>query len=353
MISINKLIFNILLISFTCYGIEITITKEDGKLFLITNKCEDIENDLKSLKQWTQQLNQACTYIINSEQNNCKVDITQCVPNHILKYQGVLPDVCGPNCWNLALVMNDLLPGLRYTTPEEISSVMDSPMCRKLNMNEKRFPGDIGLIRQYQNSKRREIHAFVYISENLAYSKNGWQLINPYQLQSLEHVEKFYQLPDDEYCKKNRMISNYECSKFTEYYRCISHKKYLEDNKDKISPELFNFYENLDKVECNISGLLFEFDLASQEYLKLTIDIYLGLSKYLFDQLKSIDQLNQNDRELIKLLRPRLTALKSSIKDLMNKTPFYQYEYKEIRYGLLELQVLLDQSIELLKSNSF
>lgn len=124
----------------------------------------------------------------------CEADITPCVPGLVSRYQGVYPRAVGPNCWNLALVNSGILPGLRYTTEQEMSFYLHSPMCRKLQDQERRA-GDIASIAKKSESQHQEIHAFIYISDDIAYSKNGSAGDDPFGLQPMKDILSLYGAP--------------------------------------------------------------------------------------------------------------------------------------------------------------
>ncbi len=58
--------------------------------------------------------------------------MSQCLPKQILSFYGYHNQLPGPNCFNLALMMAGLVPGLRYTDPHEISETLSSPLCQEL-----------------------------------------------------------------------------------------------------------------------------------------------------------------------------------------------------------------------------
>jgi len=104
------------------------------------------------------------------------------------------PAFDGPNCWNAALKAVRILPHFRFTNAREMYFYSKSPLCYPIEPSEKQ-PGDIGLIRAEQVAGPGEFHAFVMVSENGVYSKNGMKQSTPYVYWTLDAVLRFYTSP--------------------------------------------------------------------------------------------------------------------------------------------------------------
>jgi hypothetical protein len=179
------------------------IVRNENKVLLRDTSCYKVREMASTLLAWTKNIGEDknCTPLTNAKMSvesggACELEITQCIPDHVAEFQGVHPRFYGPNCWNLALVMKKILPNLRYTTPEEMAFYMRPPLCRQLKNDEKKIPGDLGAIRDVYEKNAIESHGFIYISENMAYSKNGYSNEQPYSLQKLENVYKVYGVPN-------------------------------------------------------------------------------------------------------------------------------------------------------------
>ncbi len=90
--------------------------------------------------------------------------------------------IVGPNCWNTALhaagVISDLV---RYFTPEEFFVYINSPFSSPVRQDQTQR-GDIGAYRLYEDSisnSGAEVHGFVLLDNNMAYSKRNGEA--PYE----------------------------------------------------------------------------------------------------------------------------------------------------------------------------
>jgi hypothetical protein len=104
------------------------------------------------------------------------------------------PAFDGPNCWNAALKAVRILPHFRYSNAREMNFYSKSPLCYQIDASEKQI-GDIGLIRADQVAGPGEYHAFVMVTENGVYSKNGMKQTTSYVYWSLEAVLRWYTSP--------------------------------------------------------------------------------------------------------------------------------------------------------------
>lgn len=220
------------------HGLE--VQKVKNKFFLSDSTCERPIETVGHLEKWGQSTlksMKACDLkklqtFEDEKTGDCKVDISNCLPDHVLKFQGISPENSGPNCWNLALVMKGILPNLRYTPPEEMAYYMRPPLCRQISNHEKKIPGDVGAIRLSQPEGVQEYHGFIYISDDLAYSKNGFSKMSPYSLQPLENVLKIYNVSKEKECRRNEIDTQSNCKVATSYFRCISMEEYLASHSD-------------------------------------------------------------------------------------------------------------------------
>jgi len=166
----------------------------NGRLVMSTG-CSEIEEDLQAIQGWTQGLeNRQCTLPATQDTGGglCTADVTDCVPEHVRRYQSLSSGTNGPNCFNLALVMGGLVPMLRATSNEEWEFYLNSPMCSALPEGEAPQAGDLGAIASRNTSNTNAIHGFMYVSDRMVFSKNGTELRSPYALQTREAMENTY-----------------------------------------------------------------------------------------------------------------------------------------------------------------
>lgn len=304
----------VLLLVFPAQGFE--ISKQSGKLIL-SGACEEGKSIYSSLAKWSNQVKtgKSCdpASVAGQSGGNCNLDITDCVPEHVVKYHGASSQTDGPNCWNLSLVMSNILPAMRYSTPEEMNFYMRPPLCRALNDNEKREPGDIGAIRQISGfGKHEEHHGFIYIDEKIAYSKNGFSSMAPYELQTLDKVYATYDVPSMAGCRQNRINDkSSHCGKAVSFYRCDSMESYLQKNPN-IPDQVRDSFKNMEAAENCMQEVLFKGEVLGSEARKNLRDTGMALVEYLKDAKNKpeVTKLKADERDfLLGSLQMRLAAL--------------------------------------------
>lgn len=342
--------------AFGVKSLAFEIQRQNDRLNL-KGSCKEVSEIAESLAKWTLNTGEDKTCPIGSFKpksgllswSDCNFDITDCVPNHVLKYEGVRSKNEGPNCWNLALVMKGVLPALRYSTPEEITFFLNSPLCRQLKHGEDRLPGDVGALRVVKEGQEVEHHGFIYISDKISYSKNGASVTSPYKLQSLEKVYRVYHVGKAEECRSNEInIRSESCGAVTTYYRCSSPKDFINENSET-RKELSSVVRNLDVVESCVHDRVFR-GLKVPTLTENIGDITKILATYLDDQMTKVDPLNPFDEEksfFVVALQLRLSALLQQLDLAGEKIDALSVE----RYGSLSQAVKKFVNIKSLKNN--
>lgn len=294
----------LLLISFQSWALEIV---PYGKVIeLSSQSCDETQSIVKTLESWTKK---KCKVL-----EGCKYDIRECVPEHIAGVVGKYSGFDGPNCWNLALVMKGILPGLRFSTRDEMAFYMNSPLCRNLEPNEERKPGDIGAIRELVNKKTYEFHGFIYISDKLAFSKNGETYESSFDLQTLNNVYASYQISGNEKCHGNRVDINSNCMNATSYFRCESLDDYLSKRKP-ISMELSKLVQNTSTFEkCIMEPFLVDSKPLSENAAESIIDISKALVEYTEEQMKKNSGLSDEEKFILTSLDLRMRSISEQFK---------------------------------------
>lgn len=321
-----KYVLALLLVGFQALAFDV---HREGDRLTLRGECNEGGNLVKALSVWSDRAATGKQCSPTSQNDGlspyCKYDITSCVPEHVVKYQGANPKSDGPNCWNLSLVMSQILPSLRYSTPEEMQFYMQPPLCRQLSDGEKREPGDVGAIRHHMGSnKAAEYHGFIYISEKIAYSKNGASKYSPYSLQSLEDVYKAYDVPRLEGCRKNEINDGAAfCKQAVAYFRCQSMDEYLKNNP-KVSNQVKEAFEKVKDTESCLQGSVFKGENLPEEAKKNIIETGNALLKYLEDSKKDLvasKTRSEEERFMLGSLQLRLQAIAQQI-DFNNSNPF-------------------------------
>ncbi|AFY01281.1 hypothetical protein Bdt_1586 [Bdellovibrio bacteriovorus str. Tiberius] len=292
------------------------ISKKSDRLVL-SGACEEGKSIYSSLAKWSRNAKTGKTCdpgsVMDQPGESCNFDITDCVPEHVVKYHGATPEVDGPNCWNLSLVMSNILPSMRYSTPEEMNFYMRPPLCRALKDGEKKEPGDVGAIRQIAGvGKTNEYHGFIYIDEKIAYSKNGFSSMAPYALQTLDKVYKTYEVPNKQECRQNVInAKSSKCGQAVAFYRCDSMENYLKNNQN-VPDQVRETFKGMDAAENCVQEALFKGDALGAEARKNLRETGLALVEYLKDAKNKpeIAKMKPDERDfMLGSLQLRLAAL--------------------------------------------
>ncbi len=208
---------------------------------LISASCHDVKQRLNEIKEWATKTKTQCVppQQVTSSEGNCTYDISQCIPDHVRTYHGLTGTKVGPNCWNTALVMSQILPFMRETPKAEWHFYMHSPLCKEVPEGEPLKAGDIGSIEARASNQTIQVHGFIHISDSLVYAKNGINPHSPFALQSYNTMTKIYPLgePDGE-CESDCAPKSLEY--FFEPQVRDSIPKYLKSTEvcqDKITPK--------------------------------------------------------------------------------------------------------------------
>lgn len=290
------------------------IKDKDYKFWIVgmPNKpCLDIIKTAQALRSWRQdkeglKLNIARPKI--SEDKRCYQEITNLIPPFIRNFTLVSQASDGPNCWNSSLVMSGILPYLRYTHDNEFAFWMNSPLCKELKKDESKKPGDIVAIRSTRRDGEsagkiwKESHAFIYLTKDLSFSKNGFTVGNPYALQHTQAVIDLYRRIEGE---SNRDIR-------VDYFRCQTLENYFKSIGQKdINPELLKFDQRLQNFEKTLSdsalyGLSFDI-----EYFYNSLEL---IEEDLRTSYHSVKLSSYDDRlNLWKALKLRINGLRGQL----------------------------------------
>jgi hypothetical protein len=287
-----------------------------GKLVLNGATCDEVNRQLLQLEKWTHPTSGGRCSSPNASDtaSGCSAEITQCVPQHVQDYHGVHPLHEGPNCFNLVMVNTGVMPYLVETSAEEMAYYKKSPLCRKLGAREQKKPGDVGSIL----SGTGELHGFIYVTDKLAYSKNGLDPKEPYQLTSLQEISDLYGVGqretdrNDSECYKSKEP---ECLVRirTDYYRCKSMDEYLREDAPKpLQRNIAHATHLFDQIDCRISRALFDnagvTTVANQEMESIGEALTTYIQTEISSNLKS-NRLTPEDLFALGMLKLRINNL--------------------------------------------
>jgi len=298
---------------------DIQFSRTDNRIWATAPNCYEINAEIPNFRAWLRVTNpeKSCQTQLKPFNGGCSAELTNCLPNHPLQYHDTNPALSGPNCWNLALVMKELVPALRYTTPDEMAFFMRSPLCKEVPTTEPRRPGDIGAIRRVGPDGKEEVHGFIFISDKLAYSKNGFSKESPYALQTVKNVYTTYGVQSSiARCSASKKALNTaipsndskECPVQVQIYRCKSQKAYLNENRglpEKLSGVLFH----ADRVDRCASNTAFSGNATSRAEINNLVSSTQVLLEYLRKEQQARRQLDEKTQFLLGSLQVRLGAI--------------------------------------------
>lgn len=227
---------------------------EDGALSLSGGDCPMLERQSAALAEWKNRLHESAgaAESCRCASDGCSLRIQAAAPDFVNRYHGVKAGRWGPNCWNTALVSNKILSVTGFSSPEEMSFWMKSPLCRPLREGERAGPGDIVAIRDQSG---QEVHGFVYLTEDLSFSKNYLTVAAAYALQSPQEV--YGEFPVSEACRKPGAAAA-DCAARADYFRCGTWDDYLRDSGLSLPEEYARAAAIVSAADSSIHDLVFD-----------------------------------------------------------------------------------------------
>ena len=325
-------------------SISIEIEKIDGDIYLKDVPCDKFSKEIDNLAIWTKKTGRECPKdkikIIKNiiDESLCSANISECIPQHVSDHHGLKSENDGPNCWNLALVMSGLNPYLNHTSEKEMKHFMKEPFCRKLGENEIKQPGDVGAMRDGE----KELHGYIWISENLVYSKNGSRCSQPYGLMTTSEIQSYLENEPQYASGGGPMIgSSYRNSYFVskktipngekhqDFYRCISMNEFLEKNKDKIGEDVQEAYENYKAIACHTGKVILQDGPLPKE--EKSIELASQISEVLYKYLDNAKKpnLTETEKVVFKTLALQLQSISLNLESGILDPYNYSKEAKE------------------------
>lgn len=320
----------IIVVSISSFALEVKRNKNSEIILSSRSQgsgrgCAKLEQQLKALKNWQGiEAAQNCKSKVRRRGNPnnpiCELNIHDCLPEQIKKYHDGKADLDGPNCFNLALNLKGIVPSLRYSPANEVRFYLRSPLCRILKLNEKPKAGDVGIIKEYIGDSPDLVHGFIYVSEDLVYSKNGKDKKAPFALQERKEVYRLYGLGAAEAkCKANQMPK--ECDQGVEIHRCKSMDEFLKEYKgDK---EILNMYQQTRNLDCKAGNASLNDNHLTKWYRKDIAYHYEYLHKYFKKELNSdnFNKLSEEELFLLTSLKLNLSSMESQFKEHYYNNP--------------------------------
>lgn len=209
-------------------------------LTLHSSNCEALVREANALTEWRETLGQPVRPVRTyREEGHCYIDVDPVTPDLVRERYSTYAREHGPNCFNTALTASGVLSHLRHTDANELEFWLTSPLCRTVT-REELAPGDVISIR---DDRGAHVHSFNYISENLAFTKDGYELQQQYNIRKTSDVLAAYHRPA--FCRTG-------CT--DEYRRCTSIEKYMTEHPFP-DEELRQQWEAVTALECQGSDI--------------------------------------------------------------------------------------------------
>ncbi len=126
-----------------------------------------------------------------------------------LQLDGTSSHIDGPNCWNGALYVAEVIDSKRYVDPSEWLTLL------KLNCTEVQYPKEGSIGRLY--SDKAEVHGFIHLSDSLIFAKHGMDVKDGYKIMS--YKEMLGQYGKSRECRISGSDAP-ECYHHLKYYNC-------------------------------------------------------------------------------------------------------------------------------------
>ncbi|MCC6137943.1 MAG: hypothetical protein IT287_04880 [Bdellovibrionaceae bacterium] len=183
--------------------VDFTTSKE---ILMEAKTCTELNKHAESIAAWTRASNNTNPALPECfcSSTKCRMDVAPISPYFVKELTNfengfaVSSAYNGPNCFNAALVSSQTLPKINFTHPLEMTAILGSPLCKEKKISEALTPGDILVVRD-PNNIWLEIHAGIYINDELAFSKYGEISMMPYSYGL--NVDKAYGVHDPN-CKR-------------------------------------------------------------------------------------------------------------------------------------------------------
>jgi hypothetical protein len=247
------------------FGAEINFTRSGNQLFASSSDCQMLERNLRALATWRKRLSQPTAQIQMRRQGNmCIASLENIAPNFVYEMHSTHAGDHGPNCWNAALVANQIIPYRRYSDTTEFEFIASSPLCHPLKEGESPQPGDVGAVATTLDQGaqvNRRTHGFIYVSPELIFQKGGVNKKWPYELADIKKsVEETYEWKDGETFGGNKCFNTQKplkgCGTIVSFFRCDKFEEYIKKNENNIDSEVKELMHQADTVDCSVSQVI-------------------------------------------------------------------------------------------------
>ncbi len=253
----------------------ISVAKVGGELVLKGPDCSGLLNQARALSEWKREFASAETTSVmptscESVEGGYSLAVTGLTPKWAVDHQDVYPAYDGPNCWATASFLSGMIPSVISLDADEFTFHLSSSQCSEKPYSQ-RQAGDVVVIRSKSSTSAlgfEEVHGFVFVTDALAYSKNGKSRTSPFALQDYQGVLSTYGVPMT--CAENPTGSG--CDSYAKIFHCEGALPIPSDLAENDIKKFQNFTSQISTLsEFVISGN------ASPEDLKAIKNLFSTL----------------------------------------------------------------------------
>lgn len=294
---------------------NLQLSQDKGQLIVTGESCEELQLQRQAICQWKRELQPAFSahelktpHCSKSPKSKFQIKISECLPEFVKNHMNKKLYHHGANCWGTAMSFKNISQTPRFIWSEEMLYWLESPLCRKLEVNEQRLPGDIMVIygpehlfadqvREDAGSRFWEafypgritpakhdrgytghhsiFHAETYLTEHLTFGKTSPNKDDRFQFSPMNEV---YAIPRDSEClnaqDKTPYLREYQkppksdlgqCPYLSNLYRCQNINIYL--NNQKLTEREYVLQQEIELLKSEQDSL---FNLILSSQMKLS-----------------------------------------------------------------------------------
>ena len=212
---------------------SVTFIKADEGFQLQGDSCETLYKEIFQFEKLYVKYDKPNAYIkplcIDSIHT---IAIQGLIPERMLQLLNQKPQYFGPNCWNSVLYVNKATDHMRFVLLDEFQRTLPFLGCYKKDVKEL----ETGDIVRLSDKNSEEQHAFIYISENLSFTKNGPGTKATYEIVNTESILKEYDV--DMKCLTAENRKSEKCLSKVSVYSCDLNT--VEDQRNKFEDDILN-----------------------------------------------------------------------------------------------------------------
>ena len=210
---------------------EVVFRKNNsGTLVVSSPTCQESLKIASELYRWKSQVQDGFSILpalrTKKFATTCEVDLSKSLPVFAEKFHGQSFKTSWANCWGVALAAAGITPTITQTNQmaEDIDRWLNPQQCSPITSGSSPQPGDIGrlILKERSGSSNGEIHGFIYINDEIVFSKNGLHSSFKIEIQSAkkmfsETIAQKYKLT----CPHlNSSKPDKNCPYQVKFYRC-------------------------------------------------------------------------------------------------------------------------------------